>query len=137
MAVDVPTARLEAANPPVTEPAASSFSLDSLLIAIGWICVNLALGKVAIELALILAALSLPALARTSWLCAEYERSGKRPSAVEKSWLFLSSITAISAAIAAGASALVMICVVVVGGVITVVEITSSAFLYVLLISSF
>jgi hypothetical protein len=131
MAVDVSTARLEATKP-LTDPSAPSFSLGTLLIAMGWICVLLALGKVAIEIAVILAVISLPALGRASWLVAEYQDCGKRVTGLTKCGLFLSSVCAISAAIAVGIGAGFMVLVIFAGAVVTVLEIFASEVLYVL-----
>lgn len=90
--------------------AGANFSLSSLFLTVGWFCVLLALGKVTIELAVILAALSLPAFARTLWLTEEYQRHGRRTSGTLKAAFFISSVGVILAAIAVGVGALFAAC---------------------------
>lgn len=90
--------------------AAPSFSLGTLFLSVAWLCILLALAKVATEFGLILAALTLPAFARTCWLNEQYVLHGRRVSATLNGLLFLSSIAAVTAIIAAGGATLFAAC---------------------------
>jgi predicted permease len=108
----IPLASDEPIDPRVNaEPLRTpSFSLGTLFLAVAWLCVLLALAKVATEFALILAGLTLPAFARTCWLNEQYVRHGQRVSATLNGLLFLSSIAAVTAIIAAFGATLFAAC---------------------------
>jgi hypothetical protein len=109
---NVPLATDQPIDPsPSTESVgASKFSLGTLFLAVAWLCVLLAIAKVAIELALILATLTLPAFARTSWLKEQYVRQGHRTTAKLNGPLFVSSLAAVAAILIAGGATLCAAC---------------------------